>query len=270
MSVTNVIADDSSKANLQGSYFASVYGTASVQADVDARVLDVPFDDYLISFSEYDTYVELTHLRPKLSITADGLLPVSLKTFVASLSGPLFMILDRSYRDGQVRELFRRGIDTPIFEEGRRADPVNYRPVTQASIVCSILERLVVRHITRHVSTNQLLDQNQHGFVHRPSTCTQILHMSRDWCSYINSNVPHHCIHFDQKSAFEKVPHALLLAKASRLGLHARTVNWIRRLLQDRFFGVRMNRKFSRSYAAPSGLPQGSWISLCPVPTRHS
>jgi len=65
-------------------------------------------------------------------------------------------------------------------------------------------------------------------------------------------------INTDFAKAFDKGSHSALLAKLARLGIHSALLNWIKSYLHYRLYRVNINRKFSDSYLATSGLPQGS------------
>lgn len=92
----------------------------------------------------------------------------------------------------------------------------NYRPVSQGSIPCLILEKIVAASITDDLTRNELFDENQHGSVPRKSTCSQLLVMSQEYAEFINSKTPFHAIYFDLKAAFDKVNYSLLLTKMTR------------------------------------------------------
>ena len=116
-------------------------------------------------------------------------------------------------------------------------------------------------HIRSFLVRNDLLDPAQHGFMAHRSTCTQLLEMTQDWAMFINSKRPFHCVYFDQKSAFDRVEHRLLLTKMANLGIHNTTLNWFSSYLQKRSFRVRMDGELSTPFSATSGVPQGGCAS---------
>jgi len=65
-------------------------------------------------------------------------------------------------------------------------------------------------------------------------------------------------INTDFAKAFDKGSLSALLAKLARLGIHSALLNWIKSYLHYRLYRVNINRKFSDSYLATCGLPQGS------------
>jgi len=128
-------------------------------------------------------------------------------------------------------------------------------------MACKVFDKILADHLYKYLTSNNLLDPYQHGFISNRSTCTQLLFMTQDWGTFINNHVPFHCIYFDQKSAFDKVPHDLLLTKMHSLGIHQQTLNWISSYLSRRSFRVKVDDAISDPWAAPTGVPQGSCIS---------
>lgn len=255
------ISDDREKAQVFAFLFSEAFGGDPVGVTINRSPTVVPYADTPLSFDELDIYRQLCKLKPRASFVADALPPVFLKTFAIFLAEPLKIIFERSYRDGYVPDGLKFGVVSPTFKKGLRSDPHNYRPVTQCSAVSSVFERILVSHISHFIARNKLMDSRQHGFIQRRSTCTQLLHMVQDWASYINARDNFHCIYFDQKSAFDKVPHDRLLNKLADLGLHHKTVSWCRSFLRERVFIVKINDKFSAPSPAPTGVPQGCCLS---------
>jgi hypothetical protein len=65
-------------------------------------------------------------------------------------------------------------------------------------------------------------------------------------------------MYFDLTSAFDLVPHTLLLHKLSALGFSDGYVNWMRSYLIDRQSQVRIGEATSSPFKVLPGVPQGS------------
>jgi len=63
---------------------------------------------------------------------------------------------------------------------------VNYRPISLTSVLSKILERILVAKIIDHLHANGLVSPEQHGFLKRCSTCTNLLGSQNDWTLKIN------------------------------------------------------------------------------------
>ena len=173
------------KANHLATHFASVFTPLSLPDDIPAlssrarSATRLP-DRYTV-FPEELVADHLATLSSKSSSTLDRIPPIFFKTIRLFLAEPLSLIFQRSYEEGDAPMLFRTGLVTPIFKKGLRDQAENYRPVSQAVIPCLIFEKILAKHLLQYLSINELLDANQHGFVPKKSTDTQLLLMTQEF-----------------------------------------------------------------------------------------
>ena len=139
-----------------------------------------------LEFSEVDIFNKIKQLPTKCSLTPDFIPPIFYKKVSSAIVEPLHLIYCRSYEDGIVPSDFRKSIINPVHKKGLRSNINNYRPVSQSSIACIIFEKLLVDHIFNFLSSESLLDEEQHGFTRRKSTVTQLVGMVQDWAIHIN------------------------------------------------------------------------------------
>jgi len=70
----------------------------------------------------------------------------------------------------------------PVFKKkDTTASVVNYQPISLTGVLSKILERILVAKITDHLHANGLVSPEQHGFLKRSSTCTNLLDSQNDW-----------------------------------------------------------------------------------------
>jgi len=98
-----------------------------------------------------------------------------------------------------------------VFKKGVSLDPGNYRPISLTSIVCKVFESIVREDIIKHLTSNNLLSDSQHGFLPKRSCTTQHLAAVEYWTNKIQQGQPVDVLYFDFKKAFDKVPHERLL-----------------------------------------------------------
>lgn len=134
-------------------------------------------------------------------------------------------------------------------------------PIAQGSVVCSVLEQLVVRHPDKHMRLNNLHDHYQHGFVRHKSTATQLAVIQQAWALALNRGKKVHCVYFDMKAVFDRVDHDILIQKMHRLGFHPDSVRWFSVYLEGRSFCVKVVNTLSSDFPARSGVPQGGCAS---------
>ncbi|KAK1213491.1 PARP8 ribosyltransferase, partial [Pygoscelis papua] len=91
----------------------------------------------------------LCHLDAHKSMGPDGIHPRVLRELAEELAKPLSIIYQQSWLTGEVPDDWRLANVTPIYKKGRKEDPGNYRPVSLTSVPGKILERFILRALTR-------------------------------------------------------------------------------------------------------------------------
>ena len=59
--------------------------------------------------------------------------------------------------------------------------PENYRPVSLTSVPCKLLEHIICRHLMKHLETNKILTNLNHGFRSGYSCESQLLTTINDF-----------------------------------------------------------------------------------------
>ena len=102
---------------------------------------------------------------------------------------------------------------TCIFKKGNKADPGNYRPISLTNILCTITESFVKDAIYKHLQSNNILTNFQHGFRCKMSCITQLLEVTEFLTKRYDEGLSTGVIYLDFQKAFDKVPHTRLLLK---------------------------------------------------------
>ena len=63
---------------------------------------------------------------------------------------------------------------TPILKKGDQKEKTNYRPVSCLAAASKVLEKIICEQITKHMETNKLLPNSQHGFREKRSKMTAL------------------------------------------------------------------------------------------------
>eukprot|EP00663_Eupelagonemidae_sp_cell21sb_P003666 gene3666-5053_t len=114
------------------------------------------------------------------------------------------------WKDAIVQPLWKR--------KGDRRDPATYRPVALLPAIARLTERILHQQLKQHVQTHTLLPDCQHGFRagYRSllySCATALLQIVQDVANARDSGDAVYIASLDAASAFDTVPHALLLRK---------------------------------------------------------
>ncbi len=101
--------------------------------------------------------------------------PHVLKECSKVLDKPLSIIFNRSFHSGVIPDAWLIANITTFFKKGNKLELTNDRPVSLTSIVCKIMERIVRDTMINHLVSNNLIANEQHGFVNNKSCFSNLL-----------------------------------------------------------------------------------------------
>ena len=140
-------------------------------------------------------------------------------------------------------------------------DPETYRPISITSVVCRMMEKLILKRIINNSNLNQTLNNFQFGFRKKRSTLDAISRITEA----INTTRQHKAqlpvLFLDIKKAFDSVDHSILLQKIDGIRMDTRLKSWIRAFLQCRTFFISNNGTNSKEQLLERGVPQGCVLS---------
>ena len=90
------------------------------------------------------------------------------------------------------------------------------------------MEHIILSHMSEHLSLNNILTDQQHGFREKFSCETQLISAGHDWAKGINPCRQTGEILLDFSKAFDCVPHQRLLAKVDFYGIRGKMLGWIK------------------------------------------
>eukprot|EP00061_Rhincodon_typus_P003489 g20216.t1 len=98
------------------------------------------------------------------SLGRDGTYPGILREARELIAGALTDIFVSCLATGEVPEDWRIANDVPLFKNGYRNNPGNYRPES-FTVVGKLLEKILRDKTYKHSEANGLISNKQHGFV---------------------------------------------------------------------------------------------------------
>ena len=169
-------------------------------------------------------------------------------------------IINTSFSSGVFPNLLKCAIVTPIFKNGDRKNPSNYRPISILPILSKVLEKAMFKRVTNFISTNSIISNSQFGFTRGKSTQDAIINLTEFLYETLNRRDIAICTFLDFRKAFDVVNHSILLRKLYKYGIRGRVLELFSSYLQNRSQVVRINNTFSTPRTNNIGVPQGSLL----------
>ncbi|KAK4811461.1 LOW QUALITY PROTEIN: hypothetical protein QYF61_006395 [Mycteria americana] len=183
----------------------------------------------------------LHHVDTHTSMGPDGIHPRVLRELAEALTKPLPILYQQSWLTGEVPADCRLANVTPIFKEGQKEDPGNYRAVSLTSVPGKLMEQIILSAITQHVRDNQVISPSQHGFMKAKSCLTNLISFYDKVTRLVGEGKAVDVVYLDFSKAFDAVSHSILLEKLAAHGLGGRTLPWVKNCLDGRAQRVVVN-----------------------------
>ncbi|MFZ2538339.1 MAG: reverse transcriptase family protein [Oscillospiraceae bacterium] len=121
-----------------------------------------------------------------------------------------------------------------------------------------MLESLISTELLTYLHTHNLISKNQHGFLKRHSTCTNLLESLNDWTISLSNHRSVLIAYIDFARAFDSISYPKLFIKLDGYGINGNLLFWIKAFLFSRTQSVRVGSHLSSICSVSSGVPQGS------------
>lgn len=248
-------------AELFRSQFSSVFSNEVVDnSDIAAAVQNVPHVSSTASQLTVtpDTVLSaLVSLKSSTGCGPDNIPSLVLKRCASALAAPLATVFDISLSTGVFPDCWKDSFVFPIHKKGCKQTVSNYRGIAALSATSKLFEIVVLEHLTQSLS--QHISPNQHGFMAKRSTSTNLV----TFTSFITQEIEKgHQVDaiYDLSAAFDKMNHEIALAKFDKLGIKNNVLAWLRSYLVGRTMSVKIGDHESSPFTVTSGVPQGSHL----------
>ena len=217
-----------------------------------------------INWSPITTAATSKAIRDSGNSTAmgpDGLNILHLKHLGPIAISYLTSLYNLSLNRADIPAIWKKAIIIPIHKPAKPIDQgPSYRPISLLSPAVKVLERLVLPHLSEALPPVP----SQHGFRSQHSTTTALLPLATRIAVGFNQRKPPErttLSSVDYTSAFDLVPHDILLGQIEGSPLHHNLIRWLKAYLSGRQATCHYGTAASPCRGVPAGVPQGSVIS---------
>ena len=209
------------------------------------------------------TLSELSKIVTETDIktSPDDPLPAPLvKKSMSILLPHILELVNLSLKYGDISGL-KESVITPILKKLGLDKDVNgnYRPVVNLQFVGKIIEKVILKRLTSHMTANNLHCKHQFGYKKQHSTETMLLEIVDEVLIGFEQKSATVLILLDMSSAFDTVDiNKLLQILESKFKMEGTALKWFQSFLTGRTQKVIINGKLSDVILTLYGVPQGS------------
>ena len=170
-----------------------------------------------------------------------------------SIYKPLNLIFKSCLETGQFPSDWKKANVVPVFKKGDKQLLKSYRPISLLPIIGKIFERLLYNQMFEFFIGNDLISQNQSGFIPGDSCINQLLAITHEIYKSFDA-----CLDIRAVKAFDKVWHQGLPYKLKQKDISSNLLETLTDFLKDRKQRVALNGQNSSWANIEAGVPQGS------------
>ena len=151
---------------------------------------------------------------------------------------------------------------TPIPKGLPSSLVANYRPISIASVLSKVFERLVSVRLGRFMECSGVLPTTQFAYRKGLGTCDELLCVSHTLQSALESGLEARIVQIDFSAAFDMVNHLGILYKLCSVGIGGSGLSILTQFLSNRSQHVMVDGCQSRLVNFVPGVSQGSVFGL--------
>ena len=192
-----------------------------------------------------------------MSSCIDGLNMKMCKRLITAIPEKFCLIYANSMYYGIFPSDWAIATVTLLPKTGDKTNPGNWRPISNTNIFAKILEKLVHKQVSQYIYANNLISEQQYGFVPGRSTHESIFKFTKHIYSAINNGKITGVLFLDIAKAFNCINHEILDIFMANNGFDNRVRKWFKSY-NTRLQCVKINENRSDIKRVLYGAAQGT------------
>lgn len=181
-----------------------------------------------------------------------------IKSIIDVIAQPLMHLINWMIKDKIFPDCLKIAKTIPVYKNGDRKCPNNYRPLSIVPIIAKIIEDCMKTQLANHITGNNLMNRFQYGFSKGNSTSKAVETAVSNILENFEQGLMTCATLLDLSKAFDTVPHNILLTKLERYGIRGEENKLMKSYLNDRYQAVKVSNKISNLCKIKTGVAQGS------------
>ncbi|UYV80588.1 hypothetical protein LAZ67_19000837 [Cordylochernes scorpioides] len=209
-----------------------------------------------------DIYKEIAGLRSNKACGPDGIPNEVLKTLPDSYILLLKQLYNSVMTTGKYPAIWTNSTIHPIFKNGYKNSPSNYRGIALISNVSKLFTSILRSRLEEWVEGRRVIPENQAGFRKERSCIDHIFTLTTlIQLSLRKKRGKLYVFFVDLRKAFDTVPHSILWKKLYNLGISYQFISTIKSYYEQATIAIRWKGSFTESIKINSGVLQGEPLS---------
>ena len=210
-----ITTDDEEKAELLNTFFAqqSTLPLNQEEPMPSKEITNIPKLNEIV-ITEQEVLNQLNSLNINKSCGPDNLPNKILKLAAIIIKDPLAKLFNKSLVTQTFPSIWKQGNVTALYKnKGSPSDRHEYRPISLLSCTAKVFERIMFKHLYKHLTSNNLLTQKQSGYRPHFSTVHQLVYFLNQLYLSLDRHHDFTVVYLDISKYFDRIWHSGLLHK---------------------------------------------------------
>lgn len=178
------------------------------------------------------------------------------------LAEPLSTLINLCFQQGKYPQVLKRAYVILLHKKGDKTQVDNYRPLTLASNLSKVVEKVIVNRLLTFAEKNNIISRFQNGYLAKRSTVRACYQLIEGVLGLVGERKHVAGLFMDLSRAFDSVNHEKLLVKLQHYGVRGLALDLVKSFLTDRTQCVKAcvegEVRTSAWQTVKRGVPQGS------------